>query len=92
MYIVDKGGRYRRRRRPFMSEACRQAGRQTDRQAKRKKREEKKRRKYQSAPQNTESFLLCFAVPSILSLSLYYLTLMPFSFGVDDTSFAPFFD
>lgn len=76
-----------------------QTGRQADRQTskgKEKKRRGEKRRKYQSAPQNTESFLLCFAVPSILSLSLplstYYLTLMPFSFGVDDTSFAPFFD
>lgn len=74
-----------------------QTGRQADRQTskgKEKKRRGEKRRKYQSAPQNTESFLLCFAVPSILSLSLspYYLTLMPFSFGIDDTSFAPFFD
>lgn len=81
-----------------MREACRQAGRQagrqTDKQRERKEKKGGKRRKYQSAPQNTESFLLCFAVPSILSLSpsTYYLTLMPFSFGIDDTSFAPFFD
>lgn len=70
-----------------------QTGRQADRQtSKGKEKRRKKRRKYQSAPLNTESFLLCFAVPSILSLSPYYLTLMPFSFGVDDTNFAPFFD
>lgn len=79
-----------------------QTGRQADRQTskgKEKKRREEKRRKKKisiSPPKHGESFLLCFAVPSILSLSLslspYYLTLMHFSFGVDDTSFAPFFD
>lgn len=80
-----------------MSEACRQAGRQTDRQAKGEKRKRKKkkekRRKYQSAPLNTESFLLALLyLLYSLSLSPYYLTLMPLSFGIDDTSFAPFFD
>lgn len=80
-----------------MREACRQAGRQTDRQAKGKEREEKKEKKISiSPPKHGEllALLCCTFYTLFLSLSLftYYLTLMPFSFGVDDTSFAPFFD
>lgn len=79
-----------------MREACRQAGRQTDRQTdkQRERKEKKKKKKISISPPKHGELLACFAVPSILSLSLspstYYLTLMPFSFGVDDTSFAPF--
>lgn len=92
MYIVDKGERYHRRRRPFYEggmQTGRQADRQTDRQAKRKKREEN----INQPPKTRRAS--CFALLYLLyslSLSPYYLTLMPFSFGVDDTSFAPFFD
>lgn len=73
----------------------RQTDRQTDRQAKGKKREEKKEENINQPPKTRRAS--CFALLYLLySLSLppstYYLTLMPFSFGVDDTNFAPFFD
>lgn len=75
----------------------RQAGRQADRQAKGKKRKEggKKEENINQPPKTRRAscFALLYLLYSLsLSPSTYYLTLMPFSFGVDDTSFAPFFD
>lgn len=71
----------------------RQAGRRTDKHRERK--EKKKEKKISiSPPKHGEllALLCCTFYTLSLSLSPYYLTLMPFSFGVDDTNFAPFFD
>lgn len=93
MYIVDKGGRHCRRR-PFY-EGGMQTGRQTDRQTSKGKEKRRKKRKKSISPLKYGELLalLCCTFYTLsLSLSPYYLTLMPFSFGVDDTSFAPFLD
>lgn len=73
----------------------RQADRQTDKQRERKEKKGGKKKKISISPPKHEELLalLCCTFYTLsLSLSPYYLTLMPFSFGVDDTNFAPFFD
>lgn len=72
-----------------------QTGRQTDRQTSKGK--EKRRKKEENINQppkrrRASCFALLYLLYSLSPPSTYYLTLMPFSFGVDDTNFAPFFD